>query len=329
MALPQSTPAISLIIPVYNSEAFLEDCLTSVLSQTIAPSIQYIFINDASTDNSLAIIQAFALRYTQLDTHIISHHTQKGSAYTRNEGIRFAKGEYLMFVDSDDWIEPNIAETMLRNAIKHNADITTCAFFIDTPTKQRSILFKDNVSQINIDTAAIDVLHFSLCNKLISRDLIINNNLLSQDGADCWEDLAITSRALAIAQQNIVVNVPLYHYRKSGQQSLTTARHKAILSDRMANAEVVIRWFESHQKDFANRYSDFLLRLKFNAKIKMLRGETMEITQWKATFPEVNSKISVAAMQFSPIMRTAFWLLAHCPTPIAIATAQLLGKKAQ
>lgn len=329
MDISQSTTAISLIVPVYNCESFIEDCLKSVLSQTIASDIQYIFINDASTDNSLAIMQKIARSNAQLDIHIISHSTRKGSAFSRNEGINFSKGTYLMFADSDDWIDCDMAETLLNAATIHDADIATCAFYVNTPHKQRSILFDNNATGINVASSAIDVLHFSLCNKLIRRELIIGNHLFSQDGIDCWEDLTITSRALALAHKNIVINRPLYHYRKSGQTSLTSARQKAILNDRMANAVFIDSWFDAHQQDFGNMYSDFIIRLKFNAKIKMLRGETIEITRWKNTFPEVNDKIAVAAMQFNPIVRLAFWGLVLCPTSIAIATARLLGRNAQ
>ena len=100
---------ISMIIPVYNTSKFLKECIDSLFSQTIAQRIQYVFINDASTDCSLQLLQKHKAKHPFLNIVVISNQKNSGSATTRNTGTKHAEGKYLMFVDSDDWIEPNMA----------------------------------------------------------------------------------------------------------------------------------------------------------------------------------------------------------------------------
>ncbi|MGM9804019.1 MAG: glycosyltransferase family 2 protein [Muribaculaceae bacterium] len=319
---------ISIIVPIYNVAPYLEQCLNSLFRQTIATDIEYLLIDDASTDNSLAIARNMAAQHPELNITIITNSTNRGLASTRIIGINNAKGEYLMCVDSDDWIEPDMAETLLQAATNTNADIVSSPFFSNHNKHQEVMAFASNTMAIDINRAPINVQYFSLCNKLILRRLIVDNNLFAIDKRNCWEDLSVTCRALALAKRNTVVNIPLYHYRVN-PISLTHQNHKKRLADHLFYADMLNEWFQQQGQDFNNKYSRFLLHLKFSAKIKMLRGETLEITRWKNTYPEVNRHITHATSTLAMHYRIAFWLLAHCPASIAIAAARLLGKNAQ
>ena len=232
-----------------------------------------------------------------------------------------------MFVDSDDWIEPDMAETLLHAAISNNADVVASPFFINNGNNQQVMRFAGSCLKIDINHVPINVLHFSLCNKLTRRSLIVDNHLLAQDHRNCWEDLYTCCRVLALARRNIVVNIPLYHYRVN-LESLSHQNHKKRLDDHLYYALHIDEWFRSHGDDFYNKHHSFLLHLKFAAKIKMLRGEPIEITRWKSTFAEVNSLIIKATQTIALPYRIAFILLAICPTPLAIAAARLLRRKA-
>ena len=110
---------ISIIVPVYNNEKFLEKCLNSLINQTLK-NIEIICINDESTDKSLQLLEKFA----NIDKRIqIINQTHSGPSIARNKGIKKAKGEYIGFVDSDDWVDLNFFEQLYINVKKYNADI--------------------------------------------------------------------------------------------------------------------------------------------------------------------------------------------------------------
>ena len=117
-----SQPLISVIIPVYNVEPYLEKCLTSILAQTY-PNFEVLAINDGSTDGSAAILEAFAAKDDRL--HVF---TQKNSGVSaaRNLGLDHAVGELITFMDSDDWVEPEFLQTLYTCLTKYEADISVC-----------------------------------------------------------------------------------------------------------------------------------------------------------------------------------------------------------
>ena len=129
-------PKVSVIIPVYNCEAFLPECIDSLRRQTMQ-EIEMIFVCDASPDNSLAILH----KYEAMDSRIrvIAFEKNRGVSAARNAGIEVAAGEYVIFCDSDDWIEPQMYERLYAMAQEHDADIAFCRVFKDYANKQENV----------------------------------------------------------------------------------------------------------------------------------------------------------------------------------------------
>ena len=113
-------PKISIIIPVYNSEKFLSSCLDSILNQSLS-EIEIICVDDMSTDNSKHILKQYSLLDDRIK--IYSHDKNRGPGAARNTGIKYATGEYLGFIDSDDIPDKNFFKELYQVAIKNNADI--------------------------------------------------------------------------------------------------------------------------------------------------------------------------------------------------------------
>jgi len=129
-------PKVSVIIPVYNCEAFLPECIESLRRQTMQ-EIEMIFVCDASPDNSLSILR----QYEQEDSRIrvIAFEENRGVSAARNAGIELASGEYVIFCDSDDWVEPQMYARLHAMAIEHDADIAFCRVFKDYANRQENV----------------------------------------------------------------------------------------------------------------------------------------------------------------------------------------------
>lgn len=161
---------ISVIVPVYNVEKYLEKCLDSLVNQTLK-DIEIICINDGSTDKSGEILCSYAQRYSQI---VVLNQLNKGQSAARNYGITMANGEYLGFVDSDDWVDLDYFEKLYTAAKKYECDIA-CAGFKRCGKFKKSLKksFKKEIVYTNIDDkACVDNLpeHNYIWNKIYKHD---------------------------------------------------------------------------------------------------------------------------------------------------------------
>lgn len=131
---------ISIIVPVYNVEQYLDDCLISIINQTYK-NLEIILIDDGSTDKSGKICDEYAKKDSRI---IVIHKENGGVSSARNAGLRIAKGAYIGFVDPDDWIAEDMYEVLYSNAKKYDADVSVCKYKI---VKNRR---KDNLNAINL-----------------------------------------------------------------------------------------------------------------------------------------------------------------------------------
>ena len=129
-------PKVSIIIPVYNCEKYLPECIDSLRKQTLA-EIEMIFVCDASPDNSLAIL--WKAKEEDARIRVIAFPENRGVSAARNAGLDAAAGEYVGFCDSDDWIEPQMLERLYGAAREKDADISFCRVFKDHPSRQENV----------------------------------------------------------------------------------------------------------------------------------------------------------------------------------------------
>ena len=274
-------PLVSVVVPVYNTSAFLPKCVQSLMAQTYE-RIEYIFVNDASTDTSLQMLNQFKQDFPHRILRIISLEENGGLANARNIGRQASTGEYLAFCDSDDWVEPDMISRCVEAAIKENADIVTFPFFINESTVL-GFPYPEIVG--NVNEMPNNALHYSMCNKMMRTSLINGNGFWATKGVDCWEDLIVTAKAYMTAKKVVALTSPLYHYRKDNQQSLTSQNHKKILADHLIYVDTLEKWLAVQGREVIDAHAKFLLQLKFTAKIKMLRGKPKEFRRWKHTYP--------------------------------------------
>lgn len=206
---------VSVIVPVYNVEQYLSDCLESICCQTLK-EIEIIVVNDGSTDNSLSIIESFQQKYSNIK---LINKKNGGLSSARNAGIEMAVGEYLFFVDSDDFIDLDTLEKMYVKAKETHCPLIICGI-LQYWSDNKKKLYKKCISDKEsiCDASLLYKLQLSgrmgcqCCNKLYDRNIWIKNSLFFQEGK-YYEDIDMAFRVIQVYRKAYIINEPLYKYR--------------------------------------------------------------------------------------------------------------------
>ena len=195
---------VSIIMPVYNVEKYIEKSLNSLVNQTLK-DIEIIIVNDGSKDNSKEIIKKYEEKYKDK----IKYYEKEngGSADARNYGISHATGEYIAFVDSDDYVETNIYEKMYNKAKEEDSSIVECDFYWEYPNKKKldSNKIYLNKKEMLLFTRVVP------WNKLIKRDILNSNKIFFPKGLR-YEDVEFTYKLVPYCEKVSFVKEPLVHY---------------------------------------------------------------------------------------------------------------------
>jgi glycosyltransferase involved in cell wall biosynthesis len=193
MQKPKKKPSVSVIIPVYKVEKYLQKCLDSVINQTLR-DIEIVCINDASPDASMQILEEYAAKDRRVT--LIVFEQNKGVATARNAGIDAAKGEYLSFIDSDDWVDADFLEKLYSAAKRENADIAKgCHRWADGRIMDNDEIKKDKACFIFNSTSAI-----------YRTDFVRKNALRYADRLVRWEDTVFNFGAAVLANKVVCVD---------------------------------------------------------------------------------------------------------------------------
>lgn len=220
--LTSHVPLISIIIPIYNASLYLRECLNSICNQTIR-NIEIICINDASTDDSLSIINEFAQNDDRVIVIDLTSNTGAPGA-VKNIGIKQAIGEYIGFVDSDDYVDLNYFEELYIQATKHNADIaasTSLCHVYNDKTIKKHIDCPNGILKAPEEKSLLMRLSGSNCNKIYKREVVTRNDILCCEVRNIAEDNLFSMCAMSVANKIITSDKSLYYYRHH-ETSLTS-----------------------------------------------------------------------------------------------------------
>ena len=202
---------ISVIVPCYNIESYLPRCIESILVQTYK-TLEIILISDGSTDGTDEVIREYAKK----DSRIIPiFKANSGVSDTRNRGLDMATGDYIGFVDGDDYIEPEMYETLLKNAIENNADISHCGYQMVFPSRvdyyynTGKKVIQDNKKGIR-DIIVGDYVEPGIWNKLYRLDIL--KELRMPPDIKINEDVVFNFYAFVNSQKSVYEDLPFYHY---------------------------------------------------------------------------------------------------------------------
>lgn len=270
---------VSIIVPIYNSEEYLYECLDSIKNQTLK-NIKAILINDGSTDSSEKIIDEYIKNYPEIFTKINKQNGGQGSA--RNLGIEKATGEYVVFVDSDDYLEKNMLENMYNAAIKNNSDLVICDYYeIENKNKivRKAMNSFDDRIKINYMLS-----NASPWNKLIKTNIFKENKISFLEG-HIYEDLA-TMPILTDYLNNIVyLEETLYNYIiRNG----STMRQKTY-NKKLESIFVAINHLENEfqNRSLLEKYSQEIEFLNIYHLLYAASGRFLEYPEGKSKIKEI------------------------------------------
>uniref|UniRef100_UPI0011E66EA7 glycosyltransferase family 2 protein n=2 Tax=Campylobacter concisus TaxID=199 RepID=UPI0011E66EA7 len=226
---------VSIIVPIYNVEKYIEKCATTLLEQDYN-NIEYIFVNDCTPDSSMKILKDIIERYPNRkdDIKIINNIKNSGSSLTRKYGLDASSGKYVLFVDSDDWVDKDMVSSLINEARKSYADIV-CFDYIKEFNKKsiaKSFFYTKNHPKSNLNFVKAILSHeisVSVCDKLVKRELY--ENVEFPYFSHC-EDSFVNLQLFYWAKKIIHIAKPFYHYRTNPNSlSSSFSNNKKALDD--------------------------------------------------------------------------------------------------
>ncbi len=220
---------VSIIIPVFNTDLYLTQCIDSVTSQDLA-NIEIICVDNGSTDNSISLLNKFAATHQNIK---ILHHPEGRQGDARNAGLQIACGEYIGFVDSDDFIHPEMFSKLLTLAKSHSGEIAICnieIFYQQSGTKKQLLTTQllESEQAFHVSERPWILRNLTICNKLFSASLLKRLNLSFPSGI-LHEDQFFVATALLNAEKIISTPESLYYYRKEREGSVSSNLGKQAL----------------------------------------------------------------------------------------------------
>lgn len=242
-------PCVSILVPVYGVEKYIERCARSVLGQTYQ-NLEFVFVDDCTPDNSILILESLIADFPERTNavHIIHHDKNKGVAATRNTLLDSCTGEFVLFVDSDDWIELDAVEMLVKRQQETNSDIVTCGVYAydghnEVPYMNTGYDVEDK------DTALLHLLDCKLSHLLFPRllrtSMFKENGIRFEEGVNMDEDFQVVPRLFYYAQSVSGVPQFLFHYNKTNDSSYTYSMW------RKYNWELQLMSFKSYEKVYS------------------------------------------------------------------------------
>ena len=293
---------VSILIPVYNAGEYLRRCLDSITGQTYS-NLQIVIIDDGSTDNSWIIMQEYSAADDRIE---IYRQENKGVSTTRNLLLEKIKGDFLLFIDSDDWIEPQTVEMLIQKQQTENPDVVVYQIYGSKVDHEGSFT-RDEIIKLFVEHR---VFHGSLCNKLIRRSLV--NGLHFDETVSYGEDALMVWQVLQCVNRVVVINEHLYHLGQN-KNSLTRQR----FDGRKCSAFTVWRTISSDCENYWPQYSE-LAHARFACEMtKVLRDAVLDkyksndqITRLQQVVRKDGHLIRKTGVSSSK-MRSFAWLVSH------------------
>lgn len=279
-------PKVSILIPVYKVEKYVKRCILSVLSQSMQDGVEVLIVNDCTPDRSMDIVREVIDEYgrqSKMTFRIINHEKNMGLSMARKTLLDNAKGEFTIFVDSDDTIDPRMIEEMYEAAVSEQADIVVCDIQLKYPNKMKIIHYVK-------PWHSVDSVTYSLCNKLVRKNLYIDNQI-QPDQISMWEDVVVTFRLFFVSRKTIGISKAYYcYFVDENENSICKKINKKSIDDQFRCVQVLEEFINKHGQQKIGK--KLLIQMKIHAKrMLLLRPEVRDLSLWRKTYSDCNKYI--------------------------------------
>ena len=273
---------ISIIVPVYNVEKYLERCLGSIYNQKFSGIFEVIAVEDCSTDNSLNVLKEYQVNNPELI--VVEHEVNKRLARARATGMKAAKGEYVMHVDSDDWLLPNALEKLYAKCKETDADVLAYNYIIVNDKEEKIYPSKIKEEIITTDKLKAQHLFFGSCwTKIVKRSLTEDMIYSTADAPKSTEDLIYCTEILLRAEKICLFPQNFYAYFNNSSSITNSTKPYGYLSNQVIilnNLDKITSRYKPN-KEFQNNLLNYFEKWIYLAvcKIHFWSSKDLKITQ--------------------------------------------------
>jgi len=278
---------VSILVPIYNGERFIERCLHSLFGQTYE-NIQFVFVNDCTPDNSIKLLQTILLQYPHRQNHVkVVEHTQnRGLAGARNTGIEHAEGEYVLHIDSDDFVELDMVAEKMSIARKEDADVVVSDFYLQWEKHNNYVV--QNFAEAK--TEFVEMLlnaeaQTAVWNKMFRRCLYTQNKISAIQGVNFGEDVIVTPKLVYHSQKIVKLNRAFVHYVQYNSGSYSKKKSDKNMEDVLVVLDHLHTYFAD--KPNSDKFQKAIIVSKIRKKIEFIKQSTPDnLKRVLEKFPE-------------------------------------------
>lgn len=306
------TPLLSIIIPVYNVERYLPICIKSLLDQRQI-LFELILVDDGSTDKSSVICDVFATQ----DSRIRTFHIKNGGvSKARNYGLDQARGEYILFIDSDDFVSKDYLE-VIKMAIKSNTDITIFNYtrwINDTQLEVGRFRLTNGIynqtDNLYKEAVNLEIVSLSVCCAVFKRSIIESHHIRFNENMKTCEDFMFSLIYYQYVQNYSVINKPIYYYRQNidsatGKRALQHGLDYQIVFDEINNIFTFHLFDKETRSTFERRWTRWIIDLVANYKKQNINNKDIEKVIYSQTYYSAILKF----IPYGALYKAELWLL--------------------
>lgn len=285
-------PVLSVIVPIFGVEKYIERCARSLFSQTM-DDIEFIFVNDFTQDSAMSVLKGVINEYPDRQVRIINHERNMGLPMARRTGLIEATGEYILHCDSDDWLEPESCEVLVNTAKSTDADIVVFKNWIDDGNSSLEDNRYDDAALANKATALSAAISLKsspfVWNKLVRRE--IYDNPIVFPIHNLAEDWVLSVQFAYYSGKTVCIEDKLYHYFRNADSIMGVVSKDACLkkcSDEIANVTLICDWLQ--EKGLSKKYKWEIVKRKTITKSQLMPiiDDKQACKMWRRTFAEIN-----------------------------------------
>ncbi len=259
-------PLVSVAVPIYGVEKYIERCAISLFEQTYQ-NLEYIFVNDCTKDKSIEILTSIIEQYPNRKpfVNIIEHQYNQGLGKTRNTAIQNCSGEFVISVDSDDWLELDAIESLVNKQKENNADIVYGNIILNENTRDKNFLIPrvSNKEDLLVHVLS-QALHHEVCSRLIRRSLYTDHEIKVEKNCNVAEDWQVSAKLIYYAGKIDFIDKDVYHYYIDNTSSYmhsekTHEKIAVFYKHEIASLSVINNFFKDKESIYKDTISKFLI----------------------------------------------------------------------